>query len=1275
MKNLHLYKVIQTSNPNLKEELKNASHFASDTRAGQIFFITSEKLIGIKNGELSCDYEFDSSVEHEGPVVCFDYLSDSDELFWIYQNGHCYRMNVESWEAVEDTGVVFEPVWGASWSPGYQNLVVATENTLLLFSRDLDVISESEVKPNYAGKEELQTIGWGSKETQFQGSVGKGAREVADKDRQLTLLVEYDQEQFGTLIKWRADGQVLAISNTEVVAGAKCRRVRIWDSDLNFLALCDPLSGIEPTLEVLPSRNLFVTSRTSVDEEKTRSLWFYEQNGQYRKNVTLEKQDNMKLQSIQTNCDGTILALVFDSDTNVDAIAQPGGELQFWTLSNAEWTKKLAYKFNYSIKYSNFSQEFASNFQFLTSEGSTISFDIGFLYNSETGKVVSVNGRELRLTDLNVAPIPPPMSHVQYKLAGAVSSIFIRNDGRIAVLNKDMMLYLVDFKDLKAEVVAEEKLENVGDFVYELRLVDDQKVSYVSLKDGEYKVEVLDLKTMEISSLSTQPEPIVYHKVDGTTTYVITDKGKCLKTTENETAILFDVGLTDFFKWTWIGNDSFLGLSPNFNLYLNDRSIIQNCMSYSINGSLCLFTTFEHKLHVLEVNKDVKKADEGRKVERGAVVVGHEGENGTKCWLQMPRGNLEGIHPRFLTLSNMKTLLNQKQYLEAAIQMRKHRINMNLILDHDPESFYNSLDTFIGQFDPKVTLHMDLLQLFILGLEETDSTATAFKEHYEREGQKVSGKVVKAAEEMEKVIRRRLDELEQGEMLYLCLLSCLIKKEQGNSATNALLDLKERSAKISKEQDRTKHLSMSLRHLSYIVDPNPLFEAALRTFDLNILSMIADKLQKDPKEYIPLINRLKGFEPENYRRFHICLLLEDWAEALDYISKVEEKFDECCEHVKQYGLYSRALRLFKGTERYKEICSLSADHYYKKAKFTDAAYLYQKCDQYEKALQAFESALNVEEYCNLYESFVCQQGQVDATSTTKSSESTTLNIPKAKYELALKKMAVHLEQKGRTAEAATALAKLNFEAHAEKIANLLATAGRWTSLSKLTTKMPEAIVTDILMNKFEAFTVLFENQKQQILEYQERLLELREIKQRHLNAWIEAQGDDAFDCAQSETTSIASSMMSQASRMSTASSRRRKNVDKKKSVVKKGSQYEDAAILLALKSLYKAVDDIQEEMAQFLRALVTVDLLQEAAKVQEAFDSLIKTCTTKRNSIWPEYLKATDLPGPIFETFRCEDGIVRLPEGNSMPPRFQLSEELMAPKIRSSVTWKLDLLQ
>lgn len=105
--------------------------------------------------------------------------------------------------------------------------------------------------------------------------------------------------------------------------------------------------------------------------------------------------------------------------------------------------------------------------------------------------------------------------------------------------------------------------------------------------------------------------------------------------------------------------------------------------------------------------------------------------------------------------------------------------------------------------------------------------------------------------------------------------------------------------------------------MCYSVQESMLFDSALRTYDLNIVSMIADKQQKDPREYLPIIEDLRAKSPEEYRNYCICVRLQDWKLALKHISNVEGRFDECLSLIKQRELYVEALSIFKNTPKYK----------------------------------------------------------------------------------------------------------------------------------------------------------------------------------------------------------------------------------------------------------------------------------------------------------------------------------------------------------------------
>ena len=63
----------------------------------------------------------------------------------------------------------------------------------------------------------------------------------------------------------------------------------------------------------------------------------------------------------------------------------------------------------------------------------------------------------------------------------------------------------------------------------------------------------------------------------------------------------------------------------------------------------------------------------------------------------MPRGNLETIQPRSLTVLLLRRLLDDVNFNAAFVLARKQRINLNLLVDHDINQFMRNIDQFVRQ--------------------------------------------------------------------------------------------------------------------------------------------------------------------------------------------------------------------------------------------------------------------------------------------------------------------------------------------------------------------------------------------------------------------------------------------------------------------------------------------------------------------------------------------------------------------------------------------------
>lgn len=114
---------------------------------------------------------------------------------------------------------------------------------------------------------------------------------------------------------------------------------------------------------------------------------------------------------------------------------------------------------------------------------------------------------------------------------------------------------------------------------------------------------------------------------------------------------------------------------------------------------------------------DTPEVDERcRSVERGAKLVVVMPSTFALV-MQMPRGNLETIYPRALVLAGIRQSINEKKYDEAFIACRSHRVDMNIIHDHDPSTFLADIGLFVDQ-----VAKVEHIDLFLSQLRYLDHT-------------------------------------------------------------------------------------------------------------------------------------------------------------------------------------------------------------------------------------------------------------------------------------------------------------------------------------------------------------------------------------------------------------------------------------------------------------------------------------------------------------------------------------------------------------------------
>lgn len=165
----------------------------------------------------------------------------------------------------------------------------------------------------------------------------------------------------------------------------------------------------------------------------------------------------------------------------------------------------------------------------------------------------------------------------------------------------------------------------------------------------------------------------------------------------------------------------------------------------------------------------------------------------------------------------------------------------------------------------------------------------------------------------------------------------------------------------------------ALKYLLLLVDVNELYDLSLGTYDFDLVLMVAEKSQKDPKEYLPFLNTLKKMEP-NYQRFTIDKYLKRYEKALGHLSKCgPEHFAECLHFIKDKNLYKEALKLYQPSSQQYRIVSIAyGEHLMRERLYEPAGLVFARCGARERALSAFVA-------CGSWQQALCVAAQLHLT--------------------------------------------------------------------------------------------------------------------------------------------------------------------------------------------------------------------------------------------------------------------------------------------------------
>ncbi|XP_014368772.2 elongator complex protein 1 [Papilio machaon] len=1266
MKNLELWEVnTRGININSKEKFHLCYNYDGENTV-KFFAVTHNLQVSNidESGAINWTKDISEITNCENIPVNITYISLSNQLCIALANGELITID-ESGSDYELVGVFENGLMAMEWSPDQDILVLVTKDLkMITMSCTFDPISEVELLSDDFGKKEFITVGWGKKETQFHGSVGKQAAK-----QKLEFSDENESTDSRVKITWRGDGNLFAVG----FAMNGLRRFKVFDREGNLQYTSEKQPGLECNLSWRPSGNLIATTQKI---NNNYVIAFFEKNGLKHGEFKIPVNSKTIVEDLYWSPDSEILTLSCkDLEDNTQKIL-------LFTTSNYHWYQKQIMIFHDAERIDQifWDNDFdvASNKKlhivlqngkhFIYSWIWTISHSRG--KNSEDDAMVAViDGRKLLLTGFRQTVVPPPMASLVLELDSDIHSVhfapphmqnnhncitnsFFVNTEEKLIFFEQTQKFPLQYKTVKT---INKDVHSFPFQIYNWYWLNCNTIVAAQVdKLNCYNLIEYDISNEVLSQSKTVPLPapvVRLHSdpIDPSTVFLQLNTGEIMKYSSGKNVTIQDISFKTScskFDIVFIQNKlHFLGLSQKGNLYIDNVSVLNNVSSYFVHTSFLLITTLQHYLLCTELSQtgfeaitEYQKNDSPqvykRKIERGAKLV-ISVPNATNTIFQMPRGNLETIQPRPLSLKIIGEQLDSLDYEKAFDLMRKQRINLNLIYDHNPKLFLDNIDKFLDSIK-----NTSWLCLFLSDLENSDVTKTMYKSSYKNNVNNESMKIQEICDIVQTQINKRSDRSDK----ILPLLTTYIKKNTIEDLEKALLIIKEIKVHEMGNNKLAVGSDEAIRFLLYMVNVDELFNVALGMYDFDLVLLVANKSQKDPKEYIPMLNELNGMD-DNYKKFSINKYLKRFDKAVKYLVKCgSDKYEELKAFVKYHSLYKEALALFNENEDiYKEIADDFGLYLKLKKDFVEAGVVYERSKNYIKAVDCYKEALEWELALSVVHHLTDDQ-----------------RLETCRY------LVDALKDEKRHKEALTIL-----EQHLQNGVDAIIYAienGQYKTAIRLLSKynrpdLREQRLLPALLEEYQNLKGLIENNLKDFIKHRTRLSEVRENKLNKADYMYDAFNTNKDDDLYSDA---GSTIASSGSGRSFRSSKNRRKHQRKVASLKEGSQYEDVALIMTLHSLVTSSFNLRLQVKDVNVTLSVFNKDKMASELQKNLDNLLNEMRSHFKEIWTNDL--------VLQATKAAIDAENIPEGSNV---IADSLSFLEPHVRiapviQDISWKLE---
>ncbi|KAL5615131.1 uncharacterized protein BROUX77_000968 [Berkeleyomyces rouxiae] len=1182
-----------------------------------------------KTGDLITSWEANaptSDLSYDS-IVDLHHLTDNASTCVVFSGGDIVvvqepdESSSDAATSVEIIGSIDVGISAACWSPDEEVLVVVSKtNTVSFMGRDFSPLAEIPMNADDLSLSKHVSVGWGKKETQFEG---RGAKALRDP----TIPLKIDQgesspyEDGATTITWHGDGTCVAIN--AALEGSR-RAIRVYTRDGILDGVSEPVDGLESALSWRPSGNLIAGVQRIGEDAK---IVFFERNGLRHGDFMLRGCTAKKVK-LYWNCDSTVLAVHAD------------GELQLWTTGNYHWYLKQVFPSVGPVSHIAWHTE--KPLMLSVASQSTI-YSVEYIFaiargplvpTKDLGTVAVIDGKSLLLTPFSSANIPPPMALATLSTTSPISHVaFSSNNTVLAIVtNTNVEFYAIKTKKGKfAAALPITKIESTAQnwkTVLDISSVGPRRFIFSQVTNNVSKLMLVtvDVQSKEVvvnEDIEMEGESHTNFDVFSTNGFLRAENSSEIFRVDTELGSLVPSMVTlqnNLITWNVVTVNSSeigVGLSRNGVLYVGKKVLAKNCTSFIVTPDHIVFTTNNHLVkfvhlaetaEAMEAPADDPEVDERcRSIERGGKLVTAIPTQ-MSLVLQMPRGNLETIYPRAMVVEGIRQLIEKKEYGQAFMHCRTHRVDMNLLFDHRPRQFFSNVNLFLEQLQSTTSV-----DLFLSSLKEEDVTQTMYRN--------TKGQPVDSSEEQGQ------EQRQDGKVNGIC--NAVLQALQANKETKLQNIITAHVCKlppatddglllVAQLQDENEELAeKAVEHICFLVDVNMLYDHALGLYNLRLALLVAQQSQKDPREYTPFIQSLHEL-PETRRKFTIDDHLARREKALGHLKDLEV-FDEFCSYTIKYSMHKLGLSLFRyDVEKHAALTLLYAEYLEANSKNQEAGLAYESLNKHVEAAKCYRAAgASCWQEC-LYNA----QIQTPALSANEMQDLAT-TLADALYEAKDYEGAatVNMDYLGSLEEAVRCLCKGYHFASAIRTVTL-------KNRSDLLPTTVDASIVEALSNTTEFLAQC----KSQLAAQVPRIMELRARAAEDPLAFYEGErhgGDvpDDISVAASSRMSMGGASLftrytgtvgSVGTGVSRATSKNRRREEKKRARGRKGTVYEEEYLISSVRRLVERVDGSRGETERLVAALVRRNMQERARAVEKLFAEMTETCKTAVTTVFGE---------------------------------------------------------